>query len=48
MNARLAHYCERLLPLHVHPIPVDVPPLVETTVWHRLRDTDRASPGSAN
>ncbi|MCC7099469.1 MAG: LysR family transcriptional regulator [Rubrivivax sp.] len=41
LHTRLARYYERLLPLRVHPVPVALPPVVETVVWHRLRDTDQ-------
>lgn len=41
MHTRLARYYERLLPLKAYPLPVDVPPFVETAVWHRLRETDQ-------
>ncbi|MBE2245012.1 MAG: LysR family transcriptional regulator [Burkholderiaceae bacterium] len=41
MQTRLARYYERLLPLRVHPLPVETPHLIETAVWHRLRDADQ-------
>lgn len=41
MQTRLARYYERLLPLRAHPLPVETPRLVETAVWHRLREADQ-------
>lgn len=41
IHTRLAHYYARLLPLRVHPVPVDLPPVTETVAWHRLRGADQ-------
>lgn len=41
MHTRLARYYERLLPLETHPLPVELPTVVETAVWHRLREADQ-------
>jgi LysR family nod box-dependent transcriptional activator len=38
MHARLARNYAQLLPLRIHPLPFDMPPIVEALQWNRFSD----------
>jgi LysR family transcriptional regulator, nod-box dependent transcriptional activator len=40
LHRRLAEFYARYLPLRLIPVPVQIPPLVESMQWHRSRDHD--------
>ena len=40
LHRRLATYFQQYLPLRIHDLPIDVPPLVEKLQWHKYRDKD--------